>query len=179
MSAHAPPFGRAVFARESACHMSDTPSRRALFLDLDGTVRDTCTGHVHPHEPWDQRLRPNVKERLAVYRAQGYAVVGVTNQGAVSFGLLTEEEVEAIHHHLMHVHAPGLFDLILFCPYHPWARRSIYSHLAGHRKPRPGMAYEARDRLGLDLAGSIMVGDMDSDRDFAANAGIPTFFWAH
>jgi histidinol phosphatase-like enzyme len=41
------------------------------------------------------------------------------------------------------------------------------------------MAFEARDRLGLDLAASIMVGDLETDRLFARNAGIGTFIWEH
>ena len=161
--------------------MPNTPvhTRPALFLDLDGTVRDTLSGRVHPLEPWDQRLRPGVAARLGEYRARGYAIVGVTNQGAVGLGWLSEDEVEAINHHLTEHLAPGLFDLILYSPYHPHARGPAYRDQAHRRKPNPGMAFEARDRLGLDLAASIMVGDMDSDRVFARNAGIGTFRWAN
>ncbi|HEX2036916.1 MAG TPA: HAD hydrolase-like protein, partial [Chloroflexota bacterium] len=46
------------------------------------------------------------------------------------------------------------------------------------RKPAPGMAFEARDQLRLDLGASIMVGDMETDRQFAQRAGIGTFIWA-
>lgn len=158
--------------------MSDLSSRPALFLDLDGTVRHTLSGRVHPLEPWDQRLLPGVPERLAEYRARGYAVVGVTNQGAVGLGLLSERDVEAINQRLTDDLAPGLFDLVLYCPYHPYARRQTYRSQADCRKPRPGMAFAARDRLGLSLAGSVMVGDMETDRQFARNAGIGTFHWA-
>lgn len=158
--------------------MATNGARPALFVDLDGTVRTTITGHVHPLEPWDQQLRPGVPERLAQHRERGYAVVGVTNQGGVALGLLTEAEVEAINRRLMEELAPGLFDLILYCPYHPFGRLLAYRSDASNRKPKPGMAYEARDRLGLDLSASIMVGDMETDRLFAVNAGIGTFAWA-
>lgn len=155
------------------------PARPALLLDLDGTVRDTLSGRVHPLEPWDQRLLPGVFARLEEYRARGYAIVGVTNQGAVGLGWLTEAEVEDINQHLMDELAPGLFDLILYSPYHPRARLAAHGQHAHRRKPNPGMAFEARDHLGLDLAASIMVGDMETDRQFACNAGIGTFVWAH
>ena len=155
-----------------------TPARPALFLDLDGTVRETLSGRVHPMEPWDQRLRPGVAARLREYRARGYTIVGVTNQGAVGLGWLSEDEVEEINRRLADELAPGLFDLILYSPYHPHARLPAYRHQAHWRKPSPGMAFEARDRLGLDLAASIMVGDMESDRLFAQSAGIGTFAWA-
>jgi D-glycero-D-manno-heptose 1,7-bisphosphate phosphatase len=159
--------------------MPDITPRSALFLDLDGTVRDTLSGRVHPLDPWDQQLRAGVKPCVAAYRERGYAVVGVTNQGGVALGLLTEEDVETINARLMEELAPGLFDLILYCPYHPYGRLGAYRTHADCRKPRPGMAYIARDRLGLDLATSIMVGDMETDRLFARNAGIGTFRWAH
>lgn len=158
--------------------MATNTARRALFVDLDGTVRTTITGHVHPLEPWDQQLRPGVLEQLTQHRERGYAVVGVTNQGGVALGLLTEAMVEAINQQLMQELAPGLFDLILYCPYHPFGRLLAYHRDANNRKPRPGMAYDARDRLGLDLSASIMVGDMETDRQFAVNAGIGTFVWA-
>jgi D-glycero-D-manno-heptose 1,7-bisphosphate phosphatase len=159
--------------------MAEAAAHPALFVDLDGTVRDTLSGRVHPLEPWDQRLRQHVRPRLEEHRARGYAIVGVTNQGGVGLGMLSERAVEEINARLMRELAPGLFDLILYCPYHPYARHGRYRDQAECRKPRPGMAFEARDRLGLDLAASIMVGDQEVDRLFARNAGIGTFCWEH
>lgn len=151
---------------------------RALFLDLDGTVRETYSGRVHPVEPEDQRVLPGVRERIVAYRAAGYRIVGATNQGGVAHGVLTEDDVRAIHTYLQEVLLPGLFDLLLYCPYHPYGMLREYRRDAPCRKPRPGMAHEAQTRLGLDLASSIMVGDSQADRLFATNAGIPTFYWA-
>ncbi|HEX2034841.1 MAG TPA: hypothetical protein VHS99_11695, partial [Chloroflexota bacterium] len=96
--------------------------RKALFVDLDGTVRETRTGRPHPVRAWDQRLRSGVKERLSEFRRRGYVVVGVTNQGGVAMGFLSEADVRAINERLAGELAPGLFDLILYCPYHPRGR---------------------------------------------------------
>lgn len=156
----------------------DASGARALFLDLDGTVRETKTGRVHPIEPWDQTIRPGVLRRLRQFREAGYVLVGVTNQGGVAYGIFTEEDVKAINRRLAEKLAPGLFDLVLYCPHHPRGRLSAYRNDAECRKPRPGMAFEARDRLGLDLARSLMVGDMETDREFAENAGIGAYYWA-
>ncbi len=153
-------------------------TRKALFVDLDGTVRFTKTGRPHPVKPWDQRIRSGVKEQLADYKARGYVIVAVTNQGGVAMGMLTEDDVRAIHKHLTETLLPETFDLVLYCPFHPRGRVAEYRRDADCRKPKPGMAIEARDRLGLDLAASIMVGDMDTDEGFARNAGIGTFTWA-
>jgi D-glycero-D-manno-heptose 1,7-bisphosphate phosphatase len=150
-------------------------TRRALFVDLDGTVRFTKTGRPHPVKAWDQRIRAGVKEKLAEYSEQGYAIVAVTNQGGVAYGLLTEDDVKSIHEHLTTKLLPDTFDLVLYCPYHPRGRVAEYKKDAECRKPKPGMAFEARDTLGLDLGESIMVGDMSTDEEFARNAGIGTY----
>jgi D-glycero-D-manno-heptose 1,7-bisphosphate phosphatase len=155
-----------------------TKGRPALFVDLDGTVRETISGRVHPIAPEDQVLRPGVVQRLREYRGRGYAVVGVTNQAGVAFGALSEADVRAINRRLEVELAPGLFDLILYCPYHRYAHISRYRRESECRKPGPGMAYTARDLLGLDLGASLMVGDMEVDSQFAQNAGIPLFYWA-
>jgi histidinol phosphatase-like enzyme len=84
--------------------------RKALFVDLDGTVRDTKSGRVHPVKPWDQVVLPNVEDKLREYRDVGYMIVGVTNQGGVAFGYLTEEDVIAINRRLADELLPGLFD---------------------------------------------------------------------
>ena len=149
--------------------------RRALFVDLDGTVRTTKTGRPHPVKAWDQRIRSGVKEKLAEYREKGYAIVAVTNQGGVAYGLLTEDDVLSIHDYLTTRLLPDTFDLVLYCPYHPRGRVEAYKKDAECRKPKPGMALEAREKLDLDLAESIMVGDMSTDEEFARNAGIGTY----
>jgi D-glycero-D-manno-heptose 1,7-bisphosphate phosphatase len=148
---------------------------KALFVDLDGTVRSTKTGRPHPVKVWDQRIRSGVKEKLIQYRDQGYKIVAVTNQGGVAYGLLTEDDVKAINGYLNQKLLPDAFDLILYCPYHPRGRVEQYKKDAECRKPKPGMAFDARDQLDLDLGESIMVGDMETDQEFARNAGIGTY----
>lgn len=154
------------------------PGRPALFVDLDGTVRDTRSGRVHPIRPWDQVVLPNVERRLRAFREDGFLVIGVTNQGGVAFGYLTEDDVVAINRRLGEVLLPGLFDDILYCPHHPRGTVTRYRLDCPDRKPNAGMALRARERHGINLAASVMVGDMPADREFAANAGLPRFHWA-
>ena len=148
---------------------------KALFVDLDGTVRSTKTGRPHPVKLWDQRIRSGVKDKLVEYKEKGYAIVAVTNQGGVAYGLLTEDDVKQINDYLSTRLLPDTFDLILYCPFHPKGRVPEYKKDADCRKPKPGMAFEARDTLDLDLDNSIMVGDMSTDKEFAENAGIGTY----
>lgn len=152
--------------------------RKALFVDLDGTVRDTKSGRVHPVKPGDQVILPNVEDKLREYRDTGYMIVGVTNQGGVAFGYLTEEDVVAINRRLADELLPGLFDDILYCPHHPRGTVAAYRRDCPGRKPNVGMAETARDRYGIDLAASLMVGDSPVDRELAVTAGMERFLWA-
>ena len=146
---------------------------KALFVDLDGTVRSTKTGRPHPVKVWDQRIRSGVKEKLAEYRDKGYKIVAVTNQGGVAYGLLTEEDVTAINGYLSEKLLPDTFDLILYCPYHVKGRVEKYKKDAECRKPKPGMAFDARDQLDLDLSESIMVGTWRPTRSSRRTLGSP------
>ena len=52
----------------------------------------------------------------------------------------TEDDVRAINRRLQDELAPGLFDLILYCPHHPYGRLWAYAHDAPclrHRLSRP------------------------------------------
>ncbi|MDQ3265168.1 MAG: HAD-IIIA family hydrolase [Myxococcota bacterium] len=148
---------------------------RGLLVDLDGTVRTTRSGRPHPVKAWDQVIRPGVEARLREFKERRFKIVGVTNQGGVAFGYLTELDVEAVNRHLEEELLPGVFELILYCPFHPKGQVGQYRKDSQDRKPNPGMAIKAQASLGLDLSRSVMIGDMESDRHFARNAGIPDF----
>jgi D-glycero-D-manno-heptose 1,7-bisphosphate phosphatase len=152
--------------------------RRALFVDLDGTVRETLSGRYSPLDPEDQVVLPGVAARLTEYRERGYFVVGVTNQAGVAFGDLSEADVVAINARLSDLLLPCLFGDILYCPHHPQGWRSGYRVRCEARKPGAGMALTAAARHGLALGESLMVGDREVDRGFAQAAGIPEFHWA-
>src|SRR5215467_1093571 len=84
------PEGRGLRATDAM--NEPVEGRPALFVDLDNTVRETLSGRAHPIWPEDQTLRPGALDRLEEYRARGYAIVGVTNQGGVAFGTLSEQD---------------------------------------------------------------------------------------
>lgn len=148
-------------------------TRRALFLDYDGTLRKTKSGQIYPRDPNDVELLPNRREVVARYRDEGWLLFGVSNQSGVATGHLTREAAEACFartHELL-----GVELELRFCP-HPYRPVGCWC-----RKPLPGMGVELILEHGVDPAASVMVGDMDSDRAFAEGLGIPyvpaeTFF---
>lgn len=50
-----------------------------LFLDLDGTVRESTNGRFI-QTPTGQRIMAGVHEAIAFHKSQGYLIIGVTNQ---------------------------------------------------------------------------------------------------
>ena len=143
----------------------DGEPERALLLDLDGTVRTTTRGAPFPIQPDDVHLLPRRKEILHRYAADGWRLLGVTNQAGVSLGQLTEEQVVACIDRTRE-----LLELdfeVLYCP-HPPGRIACWC-----RKPMPGMGVQHLEKWPIDRAASLMVGDRDSDADFAANLGVP------
>jgi len=142
--------------------------RPALFLDLDSTVRYT----VDPTKPCPNRVEeiriyPGVVDKIKIFKNASFYIFGVSNQGGIELGHITEEDcaelMEATNHMM-----EGVFDEIVWAPL-------LKSY---DRKPNPGMVLKLASEYGVDLKNSIMVGDKDSDRDCATNAGVGQFFYA-
>lgn len=147
--------------------------RPALFVDRDGVLnRRVVGGYV---------LSPDglVVLDLAVAairdaNASGRPVIIVTNQGAISRGLLDVATLDAVHHTLLAglAERDAHVDAIYACPHHPRAVAEADRRCAC-RKPAPGLLLAAAADLGVDLGRSTMIGDQPSDKAAAMAAGIP------
>lgn len=154
-----------------------------LYLDLDGTVRhgyDELGRFVNG--PDDVVVFPEAVEMMRRWKRGGGKICGVSNQGGIALGLVSEQDVaDAIIR--THLQAESLFDRILFCRHHPdaehpemarcWCRKpsagAIAEAAAGLRRIYPHEFYPPY--LGL------MVGDRDIDRECAERASLD-FTWA-
>lgn len=145
--------------------------RPALFLDRDGVVVE----EVHfLHRPEDVILMASAARVIARARALGMAVVLATNQSGIARGLYGWEAFAATQERIVAaLEAEGAaLDMVLACPFHADAEPP-YRHPAHPcRKPRPGMILHAAERLGLDLAGSWIVGDRAIDLEAGRAAGL-------
>jgi D-glycero-D-manno-heptose 1,7-bisphosphate phosphatase len=140
-----------------------------LFLDRDGVLnRKIDDDYVRN---WNQfEFLPGVKEALAICAGLFGKIVIVTNQRGVGRGLMTEAELHEIHMRLMdEVEAKGgRIDAIFYCP-------DITDEGSTHRKPAPGMAFDAQELFPeIDFNKSIMVGDSSSDMLFGKQLGMKT-----
>ena len=137
-----------------------------VFLDRDGVIsRGLPAGeYVVSVDKFD--LLPGSPEAIARLTAAGATVFVVTNQQGVGKGLMSLEDLDAIHAVLLAEteKAGGSIAGILVCP-----------HLEGTcdcRKPATGLFLEAQRRLpSIVLSESIVVGDSESDMEAARRIG--------
>lgn len=138
-------------------------SRRALFVDRDGTL---VTDVGYPRDPALVEPLPGAAEALRELQGS-FSLVIISNQSGIGRGLITEAEARAVHDRVIDVFArAGVgFAGAYYCPHAPGAGCPC-------RKPAPGLLLDAARELGLDLAGSIMLGDKASDVIAGRAAGL-------
>jgi len=149
-----------------------------LYLDLDGTVRwgKDELGYFGKG-PKDVRIFDEVPALLKSYRAAGWRVCAVSNQGGIALGLLDEDAcIEVMAE--THKQVGNAFDKILWCQHHPDAKTPEMA-VCWCRKPRPGLIIEAAHALRAMHPFEIypphmalMVGDRPEDCGCAEGAGV-------
>jgi D-glycero-D-manno-heptose 1,7-bisphosphate phosphatase len=147
------------------------PGNRALFFDLVGTLVKFDSRRELPRDALGKILvdiLPGVAERLVPEHS--YLTFIVTNQAGISRGHITYRAVETAINEVDRM-LGGIITAWQICPHTDEDRCEC-------RKPKPGMVKELAATYGVDLAGSIMVGDQLIDEQCAAAAGIGKFFYA-
>jgi len=144
--------------------------KRAVFLDRDGTL---SVDSAYPSRYEEISVYPESYEAVKRLNRAGLLAVVVTNQSAVGRGLLTEAALKEIHVRLSDSFAgrEARLDAIYSCPHYALSADPRYNEDCGCRKPKPGLALRAAADLGIDLAGSYMVGDKPEDIIFGMNIG--------
>ena len=133
------------------------PEKPAVFFDRDGTL---CEDVNYLSRREDFRPLPGIDD-LAMLKDRGFRVIGVTNQSGIGRGLVDEGFAREIND--VFVERFG-FDDFLYCPHLPGEYCSC-------RKPEPGMLHNARNKYGIDLKKSYVVGDKDADIMLAKAVG--------
>ena len=147
---------RLPFSRRPAGQMG------ALLFDYDGTLRRSKGRAPFPFYPKQVEIIKGRKKVMRSLKDAGWLLLGVSNQGAIEQGSLKPESAQACFertHELLDVELDLLFSA--------WVDRQAWD-----RKPNPGMGVAHMVKHGLDLSACLMVGDRDSDRQFAENLGM-------
>jgi D-glycero-D-manno-heptose 1,7-bisphosphate phosphatase len=153
------------------------PMVPVLYLDIDGTVRwgkDQLGRFVNDRK--DVRVFDEVPVLLQGYRKLGWRIVGISNQGGIALGHM---DLDTCTRAMMETQrqCKGAFDKLVWCSHHPDALDLEFA-VCWCRKPKIGLIVEAalsmarvHDEIYPPHMG-LMVGDMESDRVCADNAGL-------
>ena len=139
---------------------------RVLFLDRDGTLNEeTADEQIDSLEK--VRLMPGVVPALLELKAAGFAFVMVTNQDGLGTPAFPREKFDHAHRFILDLLASqGIeFEAVCICPH--FKREDCAC-----RKPKLGMVQEYLAAHTIDKARSFMIGDRDTDLEFAANLGV-------
>jgi imidazoleglycerol-phosphate dehydratase / histidinol-phosphatase len=141
-------------------------ARRILFLDRDGTLNEAVSD--------DQvdslakiRLMPGVVPALLQLKSAGFGFVVVINQDGLGTPRFPRETFDRTHRFILDLFSSqGIdFEGVFLCPH------SEHEN-CGCRKPQLGMLKPWLDANDFDRQRSFMIGDRDTDMEFAANLGV-------
>lgn len=141
---------------------------KAVFFDRDGVINRNPNEGDYIQELDEIEILPGVRGVVSKLKESGFKIVIVTNQRGIARGQLSKDMLEKIHNGIQEKLSGKngkLIDGFYYCP-----------HNIGEcdcRKPEPGLILKAKDDLDIDLNSSWLVGDRETDRLAAQNAGIP------
>jgi imidazoleglycerol-phosphate dehydratase / histidinol-phosphatase len=143
--------------------------RRILFLDRDGTLNEE-TADERIDSLSKVRLMPGVIPALLDLKRAGFAFVIVTNQDGLGSAEFSHDAFEQAHRFILELFASqGIeFEGVFICPHYLHERCTC-------RKPQLGMVKEFLAANPIDAQRSFMIGDRDTDLQFASNLGISGF----
>ncbi|GJM31869.1 MAG: hypothetical protein DHS20C18_08700 [Saprospiraceae bacterium] len=140
-----------------------------LFLDRDGVINRRLPGRYV--RQWAEfEWLPGVPKAIAGLNRFFGKTILVTNQQGIKKGLMSEEDLAAIHGNMQAEvrRLGGNFDLLLHCP-------ELHTQVPNCRKPAPGMAIKAKQHFPqISFEHALMVGDSITDLQFGKNLGMTT-----
>jgi HAD superfamily hydrolase (TIGR01662 family) len=135
---------------------------KALILDFDDTLRFSKGKNKWPECPEDVAILPNRKKILKNYLNQKYKLLGVSNQSAIHKGLPESRCISCFEETIRQLEIKIEY---LYCP-HKSSPISCYC-----RKPLPALGVYWIEKYKLNPKNCIMVGDNETDKEFAKNCG--------
>jgi imidazoleglycerol-phosphate dehydratase / histidinol-phosphatase len=140
--------------------------RRILFVDRDGTLNEE-TADEQIDSLAKVRLMPGVIPALLQLQRAGYTFVMVTNQDGLGTPRFPRQNFDTAHQFILHLFASqGIeFEAVFICPH-------FLKEDCECRKPKLGMLKQYLATTPFDQQHSFMIGDRDTDMQFADNLGV-------
>ena len=140
---------------------------KAIFLDRDGVLIDN-SGHYYIWKSDQLKLIDGVIENLRIFSQKGFQLFIVSNQGGISRGLYSKNDILKLHAELIQTFKTNYIEIaeIAFCPHHPEVEKCLC------RKPDSLMIDKLIAKYKISKEDSYMIGDSESDLEAAQKAGI-------
>lgn len=156
---------------ESVVQPKNSEKAPCLFLDRDDVVIKDVP---YATDPSKVELVPGIVELINEAHEKGYWVALVTNQSGLGRGRIDWVQYQQVHQRMLKLLAAqgAFFDDYQFAGYIGTTDLEYGQILASLRKPGTGMFHRVHEKLKLNKADSIMVGDSASDLMAAYNFGV-------
>jgi D-glycero-D-manno-heptose 1,7-bisphosphate phosphatase len=138
--------------------------RNVVFLDRDGVINRDSPDYI---KSWSEfEFLPGSLEAIKLLTLNGFATIVITNQSVINRKMVSGKKLEYIHAMMKKVVTSngGQITDIFYCPHVPEERCNC-------RKPKPGLILRAKQKYGIHISTSVMVGDSAKDIECARNAG--------
>jgi D-glycero-D-manno-heptose 1,7-bisphosphate phosphatase len=140
---------------------------KAIFLDRDGVLVDNSK-HYYIWKSDQLSLIDGVIENLKMILQKGFQLFIVSNQGGISRGLYSKDDIVKLHDELILTFNANHIEIaeIVFCPHHAEVEKCLC------RKPDSLMIEKLMAKYRISKEGSFLIGDSESDMNAARKAGI-------
>lgn len=140
---------------------------KAIFLDRDGVLIDNSK-HYYIWKSDQLLLIDGVIENLKILLQKGFLLFIVSNQGGISRGLYTKDDILKLHAELIQTFKANDIEITeaAFCPHHPEIEKCLC------RKPDSLMIERLISKYKISKTDSYFIGDSKSDMDAAKKIGI-------
>ena len=137
---------------------------KTIFLDRDGVINKD-TNYLSKIEEFE--FINGIFKTCQYLLSIDYEIIVVTNQSGIARGYYSEKDFQNITQWMLsqfEINGVKILD-VLHCPHSPDSNCNC-------RKPKPGMFIKAKNKHGIDMEKSWMVGDKEVDIIAANNSGI-------
>jgi D-glycero-D-manno-heptose 1,7-bisphosphate phosphatase len=140
---------------------------KAIFLDRDGVIINN-SDHYYIWKLEQMRFVDGIIENLQLLIREGFKLFIVSNQGGISKGLYTKNDILKLHEDLVQTFRENQIEIsgIAFCPHHSEIENCLC------RKPASLMIDKLIARHKINKKESFLIGDSQTDMEAAKKSGI-------